>query len=183
MAVHANWILCVMFRGQRVLKTSFSLLVSNWWKFLIFFSQRANFSEIPQKISKIPQENSKIHQKISKIHQRFSKNPQKSAKNPHEYLQKSWKIPQKYNSPFLSMSAATLLGPNLVNSEVNFSKMSRAALYWYMSPFHSKPCYSHKGLLHRLQGGLVPSAWFLGFRWLGRVQSSPCVKAAHSKQI
>ena len=62
-----------LFGGHSDLKTSFSLLVSNRWKFLIF-SQRINFSKILQKISK----------------------------NPQECLQKSSKITQNSNSPFSS---------------------------------------------------------------------------------
>ena len=60
-----------LFGGHSGLKTSFSLLVSNWWKFLIFFSQRTNFSKIPQKISKNLQE---ILQKSSKISKKSPKN-------------------------------------------------------------------------------------------------------------
>ena len=55
------------------LVTSFSLLVSYWWNFLIF-SQETNFSKIPQKISKYPKQ-------FSLSPKNFSKNPHKSPKN------------------------------------------------------------------------------------------------------
>ena len=58
----------------------------------------------------------------------FSKIPQKISKNILKCLQKSSKITQKSNSPFPSMSAATLLGPNLVSRHFRCSCHSASAL-------------------------------------------------------
>ena len=52
---------------------------------------------------------------MSQFLQNTSKNFQKSPRNSPKILKNLQKISKKSNSPFSSMSAATLLGPNLVS--------------------------------------------------------------------
>ena len=62
---------------------------------------------------------------IFKQSSKFPKNPFNFSKNPPNFSKKSSRILQKSNSPFPSMSAAGLLGPNLVPySTLTFSLLT-----------------------------------------------------------